>query len=504
MFYTIFRIQWLYISEDNYVMDNTAILNDKALKHTPPLFTLLLFLVLGCPTVALYYWGIDVSQMMNKLTYYTYKNIPTNELATRTYCARLLLQCFDFSIALMTTLLALAQYRLSKDKITLLIGLTVLFSSAMDIFNTQALSHVLSFFGYTDQLETSIWTRTSIVSGLTLGLGLVYLLHKDVLESIRLSLVLLVPATLLYLSFILYPTISLQKPLPISYELICLAVYLPTILLIYPQTYKAYPTLLTHCIFYMAVAQMGITSFLILFSHLAHEITYNITYFLKLMTYFIPFSYLMMHSIFSYKTILKAQQELQQNQEKLKYLAAHDELTNVYNKREFENLLDKTIANYAREQDSFALFLIDIDDFKSINDTWGHAYGDHFLKHFTEQLTQLTRKGDIIARIGGDEFTIIMPKLHSAKSAHQLAQRIIQGLTTAYIVNEKCLLRTVSIGIAIYPKHGTNTEELLRNADLAMYSAKKSGKNKHQLPKKTNQSIQDNTERLANVLDLMH
>jgi diguanylate cyclase (GGDEF)-like protein len=233
----------------------------------------------------------------------------------------------------------------------------------------------------------------------------------------------------------------------------------------------------------MALTQLLMAIYLMFFSYFNQEITYNIAYFIKMISYFIPFSCLLINYAFSYKTILKIKDELQISQEKLKYLAAHDELTHLYNRREFENLLDKTIANYAREHRSFAVLMIDIDDFKSINDSFGHTHGDHYLKHFSEQLSLLTRKGDIIARLGGDEFSIIMPQLNSPASARQLARRIIKGLSMPYTGNQELLSRTVSIGIAIYPCHGITSNDLLKNADLAMYHAKKSGKNSYQFPK---------------------
>ncbi len=123
--------------------------------------------------------------------------------------------------------------------------------------------------------------------------------------------------------------------------------------------------------------------------------------------------------------------------------------------------------------------MIDIDNFKSINDTLGHLQGDQFLKSFSEQFLSITRQGDILARIGGDEFTLITSRLKSPTSARKLAERIIRELNIPYPVDDKLLSSTVSLGIAIYPVDGTSTVELLRNADIAMYNAKKSGKNSY-------------------------
>ena len=126
--------------------------------------------------------------------------------------------------------------------------------------------------------------------------------------------------------------------------------------------------------------------------------------------------------------------------------------------------------------DQFALFVIDIDHFKLVNDTFGHAAGDEFIVLFSKQFNALIRKEDTLCRIGGDEFTLITSKLQSPLSAIQLAERLVKNLTITYFIEEKPLAFTVSIGIAIYPTDGQTKEILLKNADLAMYQAKKLGK----------------------------
>jgi len=185
----------------------------------------------------------------------------------------------------------------------------------------------------------------------------------------------------------------------------------------------------------------------------------------------------MMNYVFSYNAVLKAQKKLHISREKLRYLAAHDSLTSLYNRREFENLLKTKIANSSRNGSSFALFVIDIDNFKNINDTLGHVYGDKYIMAFAERLEILTRKGDIISRIGGDEFTLITDQVKKAGDTIILADRLVNGLGRPIQLDEKEVVTTVSIGIAIYPQDGTLHEDILKKADIAMYSSKYSGKN---------------------------
>ena len=264
------------------------------------------------------------------------------------------------------------------------------------------------------------------------------------------------------------------------YEIFSIAIYLMLMIFVYPKAYKAYPTILTDCIFYMAVTQIILSIYLMLLSNVPYDSAYNIAYFLKIVLYFIPCSCLVINYVFSYSAVLHAQKKLRIKQTELTYLASHDPLTKLFNRRSFETLLDKSIANASRNNTSLSLLLIDLDNFKSINDTLGHMHGDELLKQFSRRLKLLIRRGDLLARIGGDEFTLISSCLKSPSSARMLAERILNELNNPYPINGKLFAITASIGIAIYPIDGMDTEDLLRKADLAMYKAKKLGKNTYQ------------------------
>ena len=198
---------------------------------------------------------------------------------------------------------------------------------------------------------------------------------------------------------------------------------------------------------------------------------------MKITTYFIPVVCLIINYTVTYNEMIEQQIILQSNQEKLTYIAARDPLTGLYNRREFEIILNRAIANSERFKDLFAVFLIDIDNFKSINDSLGHMQGDQLIKSFSKHLSSLTRTNETLSRIGGDEFVLITSKLQSPASTKQLANRILQGLNIDYQLPNHSLKISASIGIAIYPKDGDTMESLLKHADVAMYEAKKSGKN---------------------------
>ncbi len=461
-------------------MDDALTLDKKTLKQIPPIFTLLCILLFGLPAIAIYYFGVDFSAGNASGRVYTV----TTQI--QTYFVQVLLQWSSFSLSAITALLAFIQYRLTNNKVALIIGLSVLFSGLVEGLHT----FILSTPPYTsdkENIDGVIWTLTNTVSGIIFILGFLILLNHKNRELSRWSTFTLLNFLLVAIAFacIYYTAFALHQPSLLfedvyivrPYELIYLSIYLIIVLFIYPRAYKKYPTLLTNCIFYMSVTQIIIAIYLMLLSNIPYESVYNIAYFLKIFVYFIPLSCLIVNYIFSYNSILTSQENLQKSQEKLKYLATRDPLTDLYNRREFENLLDISIANCFRSHDTFALFLIDIDNFKAINDTLGHIHGDHFLKQFSAQLLELTRRGDIIARIGGDEFTVITPALKAPSLIKKLGERLVEGLNIPYAVDGKLLTGTVSVGVAIYPIDGDHTEELLKNADIAMYNAKRSGKN---------------------------
>ncbi|MDB0437938.1 GGDEF domain-containing protein [Clostridioides difficile] len=164
--------------------------------------------------------------------------------------------------------------------------------------------------------------------------------------------------------------------------------------------------------------------------------------------------------------------------EELKTRAESDSLTNIYNKGTFEKLVEEVIAtNKSNKKD--ALFIIDLDDFKEINDNFGHPFGDFVLKAFADKIKASFGSEDLVGRIGGDEFVVYMQDYYSEVNLHKKAKELNRVLYDNYNDLSFSFEASVSIGIARYPQNGTSFLELFKNADRALYNVKASGKNSY-------------------------
>jgi len=164
-------------------------------------------------------------------------------------------------------------------------------------------------------------------------------------------------------------------------------------------------------------------------------------------------------------------------QEKLKEMAFHDELTGLPNRRLFQEEMEQTIKEAKRRHRKCALLYMDIDKFKWVNDQLGHNIGDKLLKKFGERVRSCLRESDILARQGGDEFLVLLPEIYDEENARHCAERIVESLQQPWSIGENTFTTTSSIGIAVYPKDGLTMDELMTNADCALYEAKKNGRN---------------------------
>lgn len=170
----------------------------------------------------------------------------------------------------------------------------------------------------------------------------------------------------------------------------------------------------------------------------------------------------------------------QRTEELIRYQALHDRLTGLPNRTLLNDKLNQALEAAASEESQFALMFLDLDHFKTINDTLGHAIGDLLLQAVVKRLVACLRDGDTIARWGGDEFILLLPYVYRAKDAATVAQRILEVLHPAFELDGHQLLITSSIGIALYPRDGEDGETLIRKADAALYRAKEEGRNSFQ------------------------
>jgi diguanylate cyclase (GGDEF)-like protein len=163
-------------------------------------------------------------------------------------------------------------------------------------------------------------------------------------------------------------------------------------------------------------------------------------------------------------------------QQRLEYLAHHDGLTGLPNRTLFFDRLNQTFHHARRYQQLFALLFIDLDRFKFVNDSLGHDVGDLLLQETAERLKELVRSCDTIARMGGDEFTIILSRINEPDNARMVAEKIVAAIGRPFHLNGHVCSIGASIGISIFPDDGDSTEMLVKKADTAMYCAKKNGR----------------------------
>ena len=400
-----------------------------------------IFLIIASIFAIMHHYGITFDQIA--------KNAKQDN-AISSYFKESLVQWFILALTTITVLLGLTQYRLMREKMALILGVALLGSGAIEIIHTLIINEFLFRSVTHDEINTITWTLSNTFSGLILFLGLLF--HSPLFTKKR-----------------RYISVTLLNALK-SYGNSCYIItYALVLIFLIPRIYKKAPNILFLCAFYFATIQMVNVMFILAFDTLPAI--------MKITTYFIPVVCLIINYTVTYNEMIEQQIILQSNQEKLTYIAARDPLTGLYNRREFEIILNRAIANSERFKDLFAVFLIDIDNFKSINDSLGHMQGDQLIKSFSKHLSSLTRTNETLSRIGGDEFVLITSKLQSPASTKQLANRILQGLNIDYQLPNHSLKISASIGIAIYPKDGDTMESLLKHADVAMYEAKKSGKN---------------------------
>jgi len=169
-----------------------------------------------------------------------------------------------------------------------------------------------------------------------------------------------------------------------------------------------------------------------------------------------------------------------ESQDQLYYLAYHDPLTKLPNRLLFRDRLEYFLRQAHRQKKIIALFAIDLDRFKNINDSLGHLSGDKVLKEAANRLQSLVRDSDTVARMGGDEFTVIADGFNDYHAVSTFANKVVRGMSYTADIDGQQIMNSISLGVAVYPQDGATYEELLKNADSALYKAKDLGRNNYQ------------------------
>lgn len=180
------------------------------------------------------------------------------------------------------------------------------------------------------------------------------------------------------------------------------------------------------------------------------------------------------------KDLIKEIADKEKAEESLEYIAYHDELTDLPNRNLLIDRINDSIETARRNQQELGILFIDLDRFKAINDSLGHNIGDRLIKKVAERLSETLRKEDTISRNGGDEFVVVIKRMQNSDEAILIAQKLIESLTNIFEIDSHKIHIGASIGISVYPNDGSSAVELVRNADTAMFSAKKSGGNRLQ------------------------
>jgi len=168
--------------------------------------------------------------------------------------------------------------------------------------------------------------------------------------------------------------------------------------------------------------------------------------------------------------------ERKRAEETIRQLAYHDSLTGLPNRRLFNDRLNLEMAHANRNQQKLAVMLLDLDDFKDVNDTLGHSVGDQLLQAVAQRLRSLLRQSDTVARMGGDEFMLILPEIAEEEGATKVATKVLAAFRKPFVFDGHEIRITTSMGIALYPDDGEDSDTLMKNVDIAMYRAKDRGR----------------------------
>lgn len=188
-----------------------------------------------------------------------------------------------------------------------------------------------------------------------------------------------------------------------------------------------------------------------------------------------------LNRVYQLKNVIKAleveNEHIKVSERINKHQALHDGLTKLPNRTLLGEQLNLAINYAQRNAELLAVLFLDLDEFKQVNDNFGHPYGDELLRGVSERLQSCIRKSDLLSRLGGDEFIIVLSQIKTKQDASIIAQKVIRAFEQPFEIYDQAVFITISIGISLYPSDTLDAENLIKKADIAMYRSKKSGKN---------------------------
>ena len=183
--------------------------------------------------------------------------------------------------------------------------------------------------------------------------------------------------------------------------------------------------------------------------------------------------------VVAFRGIARDVTERKRMERELNDIASHDFLTGLPNRMLLSDRLAVALNAAKRNKTKLVVMMLDLDRFKVVNDTYGHSIGDTVLRVAGERLVALVRKSDTVARVGGDEFLVLLPKIHRFEDCVKVARKILEAFRKPFAVNSYKIPVTTSVGFAIYPDDGEDSEALIKNADIAMYWVKEQGRDNY-------------------------
>lgn len=389
------------------------------------------------------------------------------------------------TLSILIFLLAVLDFYTSKNKAMFTIGISYLFTAFFNTYLTASYKCIFNSGLNVEKYEQYFWFISNTLPGvlISFGLSLLFTKLKDNTQfywQLLLTAILII-ATSFWLSKILYYNYEITNFLTLTtlaihpFALMNFLVY-SYILCLYPYFSTRIPGFIAKLWLYISLFQTVQSLYILLDLMKSYDAAFIGSSFLQLMIYFLLFVLLLAHYVSTYFRIVKDHNKIKAEKDLLKQLSYQDLITKLPNRRSFELEGALAIEHAHRYGSTFAIVFLDIDNFKLINDTISHHAGDQMIQEVATRLRKSLRVNDFCARIGGDEFGIILIGDNSKEIIQSILSNLSRILDEPYYIEGKKIENGVSLGFASYPEDGSTLLELLKHADSAMYLNKEQRK----------------------------